>query len=63
MKKKGTSEVRTWLTLGLVVRGALEDLERVKEFIAANPRLQLVYQTTDVGRLWISRRPEGREES
>ena len=58
MRKADPEFLETWLTYALVVRGPLGEIEKLKRFVA-DSGLRVIYQTTDSGRLWISRRPEG----
>jgi len=57
MEKDLEDFLETWLTFGLVVRGPLDKIEKLKRFVA-DSGLRVVYQTVDSGRLWITRRPE-----
>jgi len=59
--KREFPDLNTWFTYAVVVRGPIEEIERLKNFIAEKTQLVLVYHTLG-DRLWITRKPP-REEN
>jgi len=55
--------LKTVLNWGLVIRTDLGTIDKIKQFLAELPDVELIYQTVDGGRLWIVReKREGKND-
>lgn len=54
MEKNQDDFLRTEVTFALVLRLDLESVQQVKEFLTEKDDIDVVYQTTDSGKLYIT---------
>jgi len=60
-QKENSDFLRTELTFALVLRSDLETVQEIKKYLSEKEDVEIVYQTTDSGKLYITRKEEAVE--
>lgn len=54
--------LNTYINYGIVVRGTLEEITKIKEHLASIPDVKLVYQKLSINNLLIQEKPSNLRE-
>lgn len=62
MDQKNDDFLRTPISYGVILRGDIPDIRDLKEHLAELSEIEVIYQTTDAGKLYIKRGGEGESD-